>query len=118
MGRRRSRQFWRGTVTEYEESGRAAAAFAEEGGLNANTLKWWAGRRRSERRGRAAEEAPGFVEVAPASLPVVADELRGRAGVGRVVTLCVGGGVMLALDEVPSAEYVAAVARCYDGVFS
>ena len=116
MGKRRSRQFWRGTTAEYEQSGLTAKAFAELRGLNANTLKWWAGRFRREGRKRATEQSPGFVEVAAGHAPLVVSETAGPALGGPAVTIRVGSGVMLAFSELPAAEYVAGVARCYDGV--
>ena len=96
MGKRHSRQFWRGTVAEYEESDLAAGVFAGRRGLNANTLKWWAGRFRRERRLSIAEEPAGFVEVTSAEVPMVLAETREPSRAGAVVTVRVVCGVLVA----------------------
>ena len=118
MAKRRSRQFWRGTVAEFEAGDVPARVFAAERGLNVNTLKWWVGRFRGERRTGSREEGVGFLEVACDAGPLMVSGGRELVGLSSCpgVTVRVGAGVMLAFEGLPPAEYVARVARCYDGV--
>lgn len=101
---------------EFEVSGKTAAGFAAERSVNANTLNWWAGVFRRERREARAAEQSGFVEVASAHLPVPLPEaacvVASRAP---EVTLRIGAGVVLVFGSLPSPGYVAAVAHSYDG---
>lgn len=124
MGRRRNRDFWLGVMAALEESSLTRAAFAAQRGLNIHTMKWWMWKLRRERRERRERCDPrnlktsGFVEVASSALPVVGTEKRVSGRVASDTTLRVGSGVVVGFSGLPPAEYVAAVARSYDGVTS
>lgn len=65
---RRSRQEWEEIVREHLASGKTAATFAAERGVNKNTLLWWGAELRRTRRSPAAT----FVDVV-VSEPAVTD---------------------------------------------
>ena len=116
MKKRHSREFWRGLLAEYEESELTAKAFAEERGVNVHTFKWWVKRLRDERRSRAVEAGSGFVEVTECRLPVAVQQVSGQVWGGGTVRVHMGTAVVVGFDAVPPPEYVAALARCYEGV--
>jgi hypothetical protein len=56
------------------------------------------------------------VEVARVDRPPVVQEPMESGFAGPAVSIRVGGGVLLVFGELPPAQYVAAMARYYDGV--
>lgn len=62
---RRSRQEWEGIVREHLASGKSAARFALERGVNKNTLLWWS----AELKRTRAPAAPTFLDVVVAEPP-------------------------------------------------
>lgn len=62
---RRSRLEWEGIIREYRGSGKSAAQFALERGVNKNTLSWWS----AEFKCANAQNAPVFLEVIAAERP-------------------------------------------------
>jgi hypothetical protein len=86
---RATREEWAQRVARWEESGLTARAFAEEGGLSAQTLSYWKWKLKRDERARSEEPAASkrrtalasstkrmFVEVsAPAARPTGALEI-------------------------------------------
>jgi hypothetical protein len=64
----RSRREWEEIVREYLASGKSAAEFAAERGVNRSTLLWWS----SELKRKPVAAAPTFVDVV-VSEPAVAE---------------------------------------------
>lgn len=62
---RRSRLEWAEIIREYRGSGKSAAQFALERGVNKNTLSWWS----AEFKCANASIAPAFLEVVAAERP-------------------------------------------------
>jgi len=106
MARRRSRAEWRGLIFEWEDSGQSLAEFAQSEGLTESTMKWWWYRLRGERRERS-----GLIEVVAASgnAPAVPSQPSGRLHVA------VGDRIAMVFEELPSAEYLAAVVGAVGG---
>lgn len=99
--RRRGRSEWRELCAAREASGLTARAFAEQAGVNWNTLSWWGWRLRREARLDGAP-APGFVEVVAAA--------PARTTAALVVRV---GALTLEFGSLPPAAWLAEVAaRC------
>ena len=91
-----------GFLAEFRKSGLTQAAFAEEHGINLLTLRSWLYRpRRKTKKVGTKETAPMcFVEVQGAP----------RLG-SRSVLIRVGSSVEIEFYELPSPEYLVAIAR-------
>jgi len=98
---RRNREYWTAVVGEFEKGSRKQQEFCEQRGLEVGTFRYWLyqlrgqAKRQSSARGR-------FVTVRPT-----------MAALSGACQLRVGS-VTLSLMELPSARYVAELARLMD----
>jgi hypothetical protein len=104
---RRGRQFWEQEIGRFEGSGLRHAEFCRQRGLRLTSFRSWLYRLREEAAGTSAVAAASLarfvevVEATPAGSPV-----------GCVLRL---GGLEVQLASLPSAEYLAELARLVGG---
>ena len=98
---RRNREYWIDVVAEFEKGSLKQQEFCEQRGLEVGTFRYWL----YQLRGQAKRQSPAqsrFVTVRPTmTAPSGACQLR-------------VGSVTLSLMELPSARYVAELARLMD----
>ncbi len=105
--KRRGREFWTGTVAEYEGSGMTQQAFAARRGLAAPTLRGWIYKLRDERP--RASILP--VRVVASTAPTA----RRASDAGEVIEVTLPTGVRAAVTVGTDPVYAAALIRCLLG---
>jgi hypothetical protein len=101
---RRSRDWWRATVSRWQRSGESATAFAARAKINAKTLTWWSSELRRDTRAQHGSSAlvPIEIDVPRAPAPAASIEI----ALGFVVIRC---------DVGSDVAYVASLVRALKG---